>query len=1169
MSTVKTYFLLGCLALIAPLGAIGQDNPYEGELENLSSIKGPVQINGTTQAEGTSKKLKDCVITLFEDPDGSKANMVEIKRVVTSGNGQFSFELDINKMYTVRSEKDGHTSKQIDFDTDVTMDRSGKTSIPPFKFIIDMVKDEDGLDYTGSVARVFYHLRKSTLDYELDYSKEEQEEEERQARLEEERIRLQQEEAKRKFEREEAAELLLKAEELEAKEIIKAASTVGGGEEKIKKTLRKIYPESDTLGSAKVDVMYAELEKEKKRTNGITADIDFAKVFGAAQKFGEERKKEAEAAEQARKEELERKKNASVQAQSEALAKQNAANQLLMKEKVAAAAKKAEMAKAKAKEEKRQSYFTAIFSANGNPETAVSNLKKTMPKGEPYREERARAIYAEYENMRKSGATLSSMDFDRLFQAADQAVLDAQDRERAERDNSDSLRLAEFMAKSEAFKKANEEKTIQKIEEAIKSNNGERAATIKALQEAYEKNDPYKEEKARAIYEQYIADRKINSTGNNYSAIDFGALFNVAETAESNAREEKRNRHYADKQKAWEQLEAKREAVREEKRALGARTETQFAPVRAEAIEKIKTKREKDLEEAISSTDGSRENTVEAIIKTFPKDTEYKREKAEAMYDAYRLQKTRVGTGAEGSINYKGLFLAANEKEVEILEKQYEEKRVEEIAYQTKYEAQRTEQAMAIADAQAKQAEVERKKAEEEYLAVARNVEEERRARLEQEKKEELSMQREQFEQQKARERMEKEMLEVALSNEKDAADKRARELAAEQQKLEEERKKRAEKEEEARQEQLAALEREKQKALDAQAKEERRLADEESRKLAEEQAEVDRMADLAAKAQAEKDESASKAQIEKEALAKAAADKAAKEAEEKQKIEDEYNGHIETAELAFEVGDYKSSKAAYNRALKAKPAATEPNVKIEQINKIEEELAQANADEAAKTREYMLLLQDGNDLLAKNDLNNAKAKYETALALKPDEQEPVRKIKEIDDALEVIAVEAEKKRKEAEEERALAAAEKAKKEEAKRKYDAEQAIRAQTLAQVEADKAKLEAQPEPEIIPEGETELQREFRKAKERVERLNLTAEEERLAFLSELAQIYPEGLTEENVQGKGFVLLRHVINEGGVVTVFEKRTWDWGGVFYFKDTDIAITEALYKLELRAYRN
>ena len=53
------------------------------------------------------------------------------------------------------------------------------------------------------------------------------------------------------------------------------------------------------------------------------------------------------------------------------------------------------------------------------------------------------------------------------------------------------------------------------------------------------------------------------------------------------------------------------------------------------------------------------------------------------------------------------------------------------------------------------------------------------------------------------------------------------------------------------------------------------------------------------------------------------------------------------------------------------------------------------------------------------------------------------------------------------------------------------------------------------------------------------------------------------------KNFVLLRHVINESNVVTIYEKKTWDWGGVFYFKDADIAITQTIYKLEIGKYSN
>jgi hypothetical protein len=59
----------------------------------------------------------------------------------------------------------------------------------------------------------------------------------------------------------------------------------------------------------------------------------------------------------------------------------------------------------------------------------------------------------------------------------------------------------------------------------------------------------------------------------------------------------------------------------------------------------------------------------------------------------------------------------------------------------------------------------------------------------------------------------------------------------------------------------------------------------------------------------------------------------------------------------------------------------------------------------------------------------------------------------------------------------------------------------------------------------------------------------------------------MTKEKVNGKNFELLRYVVNSQNVVTIYERKTWDWGGVFYFKDADIAITEAIYNLEIGKY--
>ncbi|MFT5279066.1 MAG: hypothetical protein ACI9P8_000699, partial [Bacteroidia bacterium] len=775
-------------------------------------------------------------------------------------------------------------------------------------------------------------------------------------------------------------------------------------------------------------------------------------------------------------------------------------------------------------------------------------------------------------------------------------------------------------AKVEGRKIAEEQETVRKIEEAIKSSNGERAETIKALQEAFSKNDPYKEEKAQAVYDTYVESRQINQGGNNYSGIDFNSLFAVAKQTEDEAKQKKKNDRFDEKQRQWEDLEAKRANVRVEKRELGVKSEKDAQVVHKQVIGDLRNKKYKELENAIAQGGGERENTVEALMETLPKDAEFRREKAEAMFDAYRIQKNAVG--GVSNIRYQDMFAAANQKEIDILEQEYEEKKADQFAHLRKYEETRLVRAEEIAQAKVSKAEDEKRKADEQYLAVAKKVEEERRARVEDEKKQQILFQREQFEKQNARIATEQERIDEINANELAAVKQRQQNIEAENRRKAEDQRKVEDRWAADRQTQLDALEAERIKAKAAQKKVELRLEKEDLQK-----------ADLEAKAAARveleksKEEQRVAAELQKknEDELKANAALAAKKKEEDylrfltignqafdkkdyakartqydqglalkpdgkeikdkvkdlesiekditkaeretQALDDRYHNQIETAELAFEVGDYDQAIAAYNRALKEKPRAKEPREQIKQIEALKVQIAASDKEKAGKEREYMLLLQDGNNLMASAKYAEAKNKFDQALVLKPTESVPQAKIAEANEQLALIADAAEKDRLKKEEAKRKfeeqAAADQARKDAEATRLAEVQAARALALKAIQNDQSATSS----EAPSDKEDVRQQRYEEALKRVEELNLDAEQQRLAFLSELAQIYPEGLTEEIVNGKGFTLARHIVNASGVVTVYEKKIWDWGGVFYFKDTDIAITEALYNLELKSY--
>jgi len=1416
-------------------------------LMERSNIKGPLEFNGFV--EELTKKLKGAVVTLYESPDGSKDNLTEVLKTVTGGNGQFEFKLEVNKFYMLAVEKQGYTTKKIDFDTDVSKARSEFTSVPKFSFRVDMVQDLDGLAFAGSVASVFYQIKRNVFDYQLDYSKEEMEEEERLLREQEEKRRLAELAAQKKFDIEEAARVLRENENASAQEIIKAAVTVGdGNKDKTVAGFLKVFSDADSLRDRKAVAMYDKLLEERKTSEATGGKIDFQAIFNVAQKLEEGVLKQAQEQRSQSVEVLRKEKEEAARKMNEAMAIQQQSLEIASKERLAAAAKDEELRKAAEEKETRDKVYYAIFGSNGDGNLAVQNLIKTYAKNDPYKEQKAKAIYAEYEKLRVGGTTLSQINFSQLFAAADTAEQDAIQKD-IEADNSkQQSKLNAFMDRVEEKKREEQTEIVQKIEEGLKTASSDRISQVAVFKEALPKNDPYKDQKAAVMYDEYVQQKKkavnlqseLERTPDNKDAqiavikkslsadtpnkdavaekmyddfvkqkqklggtgvvnIDFSSLFQVADAAEAKIKQEAKEQLVKEKQQAQDQLEAQRELIRKEKAELAEKTATMVEQSHKAKMADTKNKKEKQLADALEGN-GDRDAVIASIMKILDQtgDKELDQERAAAVYDAYLVESQKIKqSGNTGStLDFAVLFQAADKAELARLERQYEQKQADENERLAEYTERRIEQATEIAKAQQKSAEkqveqaeiayeetllkveaqrqerlAEQKKKEEE-LAKSKEMEQTRRIaleneikdaelakmeadrkqRLEAEKKEqdallkvELAARRKQEEeakkeadlklaemekarlaaeesarlaeaarmkeeekrlaieeksrreaegalakeaeearrleaqrlkdeekrladQQKAKEAAElaakkeverkkqeeaqrlaaeekalkdaelaaaKSAEEKRLAEEKRVADelkaKEAAELAAQK---EAERKKQEEAqriaaEAKARQEaELAATKsaEEKRKAdekriadelkakeadeLAAQKEAERKKQEEAQRVAAEEKArqdaelaaakaaeeerkaEVKRQAELA-KQKAEQDEKQRLANYEslvvkgdgafstkdyqlairnyKDAkqlypenkdLAKKLSDteiqldRIAKEEADKLALDTQYNTLMKDGESAVSSEDYKGAIAKFEQALALKPNEQGPKQKIKDANRALEQIAQAEKEKQANERKFVLLMQQGNTALASNDLSSARKNYEDAAVLKPSDAEPKSKLAEVASReRELATAELEKKKKE---------------EEAKKKFEEQQKLEEERKAkelQARID-AIDQAQSGTAASKSSEESRIEKYEKLKETIEQLDLAAEEQRRAFLSELAKIYPEGMTKEQVDGKNFVLLRHVINSNNIVTIYEKKTWDWGGVFYFKDSDIAITEAIYKLEIGKYQ-
>ena len=144
-------------------------------------------------------------------------------------------------------------------------------------------------------------------------------------------------------------------------------------------------------------------------------------------------------------------------------------------------------------------------------------------------------------------------------------------------------------------------------------------------------------------------------------------------------------------------------------------------------------------------------------------------------------------------------------------------------------------------------------------------------------------------------------------------------------------------------------------------------------------------------------DEAYPKEQIE---TVKTAKENAAKEAALAE-VQKQYDEKIATADKAFKSGDLEDARTSYQTAASLKVEESYPKEKIQSIN--------ATLSHVAETdQHYKDAIGAANKLMIEEKWEEAKVKYNEALTLKPDQEFPKEKIKEIDGRLAKLAVEQE-----------------------------------------------------------------------------------------------------------------------------------------------------------------
>jgi tetratricopeptide (TPR) repeat protein len=121
------------------------------------------------------------------------------------------------------------------------------------------------------------------------------------------------------------------------------------------------------------------------------------------------------------------------------------------------------------------------------------------------------------------------------------------------------------------------------------------------------------------------------------------------------------------------------------------------------------------------------------------------------------------------------------------------------------------------------------------------------------------------------------------------------------------------------------------------------------------------------------------------------------REAEKQRETEAGYKSAILSGNRLFSSNQYIAAKSEYEKALNYKPGDTFATNKISEINRIISEQEQKTAADQARKKQYDELIARADGLKNLKEYVNAKAEYNRALQIMPEETYPRQQIAEID----------------------------------------------------------------------------------------------------------------------------------------------------------------------------
>jgi len=113
--------------------------------------------------------------------------------------------------------------------------------------------------------------------------------------------------------------------------------------------------------------------------------------------------------------------------------------------------------------------------------------------------------------------------------------------------------------------------------------------------------------------------------------------------------------------------------------------------------------------------------------------------------------------------------------------------------------------------------------------------------------------------------------------------------------------------------------------------------------------------------------------------------------------IDEKYSKAIKDGDLSFEGSDWQKAKTRYTEALAIKPNEDYPAKKLNEVNQKIEELNQSKLANSNTEIAYKEAISNAEKALKENQLSTAKMQFQVANSLKPTEKLPLEKIKDID----------------------------------------------------------------------------------------------------------------------------------------------------------------------------